>query len=78
MFAVLPKPERRIVKADKVFLANIITADKSAVLIRFRDGSTGLGADGMLILNEMVFNPFEGRSRRTVSLIHGAFRYVSD
>ena len=73
------KPERRIAKADKVFFSqNIITAGKSAVLIRFRDGSTlELGADGMLILNEMVFNPFEGRSRRTVSLIHGAFRYVS-
>ena len=73
------KPERRIAKADKVFFGqNIVTAGKSAVLIRFRDGSTlELGADGMMILNEMVFNPFEGRSRRTVSLIHGAFRYVS-
>ncbi|MCH7864616.1 MAG: FecR domain-containing protein, partial [Proteobacteria bacterium] len=72
-------PERRLVNADRVFFnENIVTAKRSVVVVQFRDGSTlELGPNGALVIDELVFNPFERTSRKVVSLLQGSFRYVS-
>ena len=71
--------ERRIINADKVFFnENLITSDDSVVVVQFRDGSTlELGPNGVLTLDEMVFNPVENQNTKTVSLLQGSFRYIS-
>ena len=73
------RPERNLVKADRVFFnENIVTAGASVVVVQFRDGSTlELGPNGALVIDELVFNPFERTSRKVVSLLQGSFRYVS-
>ncbi len=72
-------PAKRIVKAEKVFFNQaVITATDSAVVIQFRDGSTfELGPNGVMTLDEMVFNPFESKSVKVMTLVQGSFRYVS-
>ena len=71
--------KRRLVKADQVFFnENVITSKDSVVVLQFRDGSTfELGPDGLITLDELVFNPFEGKNTKVVSLIQGSFRYIS-
>ena len=71
--------ERRIVNADKVFFnENLITSDDSVVVVQFRDGSTlELGPNGLLTLDEMVFNPVENENFKAVTLLQGSFRYIS-
>ena len=60
------RPERKLVKADRVFFnENIVTAGASVVVVQFRDGSTlELGPNGALVIDELVFNPFERTSRK--------------
>ncbi len=72
-------PERKLVNADSIFFnENIVTAEKSVVVVQFRDGSTlELGPNGALVIDELVFNPFERTSRKVISLLQGSFRYVS-
>lgn len=73
------RPERRLVQADRVFFnENIVTAGESVVVVQFRDGSTlELGPNGALVIDELVFNPFERTSNKVLSLLQGSFRYVS-
>lgn len=71
--------ERKLVTEDKVFFnENIITAEESNVVIQFRDGSVlELGKNGALIIDDIVFNPFESKSEKAMRLLQGSFRYVS-
>ena len=73
------REDRELKQADKVFFSeNIITAGNSKVVLQFRDGSTlELGADAAMVIDELVFNPLERKSKKRMTLVQGAFRYVS-
>ena len=73
------KAKRKLIKSDQVYFnENLITSEDSVVVVQFRDGSTlELGPDALMTLDEMIFNPFKGKSIKVVTLIQGTFRYVS-
>jgi len=73
------KTKRKLIKSDQVYFnENLITSEDSIVVVQFRDGSTlELGPDALMTLDEMIFNPFKGKSIKVVTLIQGSFRYVS-
>jgi hypothetical protein len=70
---------RRIILAEKIFFnENIITGDDSVIVIQFRDGSTfEIGANGSAVIDELAFNPAEGKSSKIITLTQGTFRYIS-
>ena len=73
------KAKRKLIKSDQVYFnENLITSEDSIVVVQFRDGSTlELGPDALMTLDEMIFNPFKGKSIKVVTLLQGSFRYVS-
>ena len=73
------KAKRKLIKSDQVFFnENLITSEDSVVVVQFRDGSTlELGPNALMTLDEMIFNPFKGKSIKVVTLLQGSFRYVS-
>ena len=73
------KAKRKLIKSDQVYFnENLITSEDSIVVVQFRDGSTlELGPDALMTLDEMIFNPFKGKSIKVVTLLQGTFRYVS-
>lgn len=73
------QPRRRLVEAEKVFFAeNVFTTADAKAVLQFRDGSTlEVGPDGMVTIDELVFNPQRGRSGKIMSVVRGTFRYVS-
>ena len=73
------QPRRRLVEAEKVFYAeNVFTTASAKAVLQFRDGSTlEIGPDAMVTIDELVFNPKEGRSGKIMSVLRGTFRYAS-
>lgn len=70
---------RRMVEAEKVFFdENVFTTESAKAVLQFRDGSTlEIGPDAVVTVDELVFNPKQGRSGKVMSVLRGTFRYVS-
>ena len=64
---------------DAVFQGDVIeTGDGGAVGIIFADESAfSLGEDGLMVLDEMMYDPGAQEGESTISLLQGAFTFVS-
>ena len=64
---------------DAVYQGDVIeTADGAAVGIVFADESTfALGEEGRMVLDEMIYDPGEQEGQAAISLLQGAFTFVS-
>lgn len=69
----------RLTVGEDLFLNErvITTADSSAV-VEFRDRSTlEIGPNATVILDKSVYNPVESVSEKSITVVAGAFRFVS-
>ena len=56
----------------------VITTENSRSVVEFRDGSLlQVGPDAVLVLNKLVFNPFESKSEKVITAVKGSFRFIS-
>ncbi len=56
----------------------VITTQNSRSVVEFRDGSLlQVGPDAVLVLNKLVFNPFDSKSEKVITAVKGSFRFVS-
>lgn len=64
---------------DQVFQGDIVeTGGDGAIGITFADGTEmSLGAEGRLVLDEMIYDPDSGTGQSSFSLVSGAFSFVS-
>ena len=64
---------------DPVFQGDVIeTGDGAAIGIVFADESTfALGEEGRMVLDEMIYDPGEQEGQAAISLLQGAFTFVS-
>ena len=72
-------PRHRMVEAEKVFFdEHVFTTEAAKAVLQFRDGSTlEIGPDARVTVDEMVFNPKQGRSGKVMTVLRGTFRYAS-
>ena len=66
-------------EGDPIYQGDIVeTGEDGEVAIIFIDESAfSLGDGGRMVIDEMVFNPSEGEGSSSVSLVQGAFSFVS-
>jgi hypothetical protein len=63
---------------DVFFNERVITTKSSSAVLQFRDRSTlEVGPNATLIINRSVYNPVESVSEKTITVVAGAFRFVS-
>jgi hypothetical protein len=63
---------------DVFFNEHVITTKSSSAVLQFRDRSTlEVGPNATLIINRSVYNPAESVSEKTITVVAGAFRFVS-
>ncbi|GAA0592431.1 hypothetical protein GCM10009099_32440 [Caenispirillum bisanense] len=69
----------QLASGDRVFQGDIIeTAADGAIGITFVDNTEmSLGGDGRLVLDEMIYDPDSGSGQSSLSLVSGAFSFVS-
>jgi hypothetical protein len=67
-----------VVGEDLFFNEHIITTTTSSAVVEFRDRSTlEIGPDATIILDKSVYNPVESVSEKSITVVAGAFRFVS-
>ena len=73
------QPRRPMIEAEKVFFdEHVFTTEAAKAVLQFRDGSTlEIGPDARVTVDELVFNPTQGRSGKVMSVLRGTFRYAS-
>jgi hypothetical protein len=63
---------------DLFFNEHIITTTTSSAVVEFRDRSTlEIGPNATIILDKSVYNPIESVSDKSITVVAGAFRFVS-
>ena len=63
---------------DVFFNERLVTTKSSSAVLQFRDRSTlEVGPNATLIINKSVYNPVESVSEKTITVVAGAFRFVS-
>lgn len=69
---------RLIVGEDLFFNERIITTTVSSAVVEFRDRSTlEIGSNATVILDKAAYNPIESVSQKSITVVAGAFRFVS-
>jgi hypothetical protein len=63
---------------DLFFQEHLVTTKTSSAVVQFRDRSTlEVGPNATVIINRSVYNPVESVSEKTITVVSGAFRFVS-
>jgi hypothetical protein len=63
---------------DVFFNEKIITTTTSSAVVQFRDRSTlEIGPDATIVIDKAVFNPSESVSEKSITVVAGAFRFIS-
>jgi hypothetical protein len=71
-------PRQLTIGEDMFFNEHVITTKTSSAVLQFRDRSTlEVGPNATLIINRSVYNPVESVSEKTITVVAGAFRFVS-
>jgi len=71
-------PRLLYIGEDVIFNERVITTKTSSAVVQFRDRSTlEIGPNATVIINRSVYNPVESVSEKTITVVAGAFRYVS-
>jgi len=71
-------PRLLYIGEDVIFNERVITTKTSSAVLQFRDRSTlEIGPNATVIINRSVYNPVESVSEKTITVVAGAFRYVS-
>jgi hypothetical protein len=71
-------PQLVTVGGDVFFNERLITTKTSSTILQFRDRSTlEVGPNATVIINRSVYNPVESVSEKTITVVAGAFRFVS-
>lgn len=71
-------PKTVIVNEKMFFEERLITTADSQGVVEFRDGSLlQLGPNSIVTLDRFVFNPFESKVENAITVVAGAFRFVS-
>lgn len=67
-----------ILGEDLFFNEHIITTTTSSAVVEFRDRSTlEIGPNATIVLDKSVYNPIESVSEKSITVVAGAFRFVS-
>ena len=71
-------PRLLYIGEDVIFNERVITTKTSSAVLQFRDRSTlEIGPNATVIINRSVYNPVESVSEKTITVVAGAFRFVS-
>lgn len=71
-------PRPLAIGEDVFFNERVVTTKTSSAVLQFRDRSTlEVGPNATLIINKSVYNPVESVSEKTITVVAGAFRFVS-
>jgi hypothetical protein len=77
-FADGETPRPLIIGEDVFFNERVVTTKVSSAVLQFRDRSTlEVGPNATLVINRSVYNPVESVSEKTITVVAGAFRFVS-
>ncbi len=71
-------PHPLVIGEDLFFNERIVTTTSSSAVVEFRDRSTlEVGPNATIILDKSIYNPVESVSEKTITVVAGAFRFVS-
>jgi FecR protein len=71
-------PQPVVVGEDVFFDERVITTTDARAVVQFRDRSTlDIGPDATVVIDRSVFNPVESDSEKVITVVKGAFRFVS-
>jgi hypothetical protein len=71
-------PQPLALGEDLFFQEHLVTTKTSSAVVQFRDRSTlEVGPNATVIINRSVYNPVESVSEKTITVVSGAFRFVS-
>jgi hypothetical protein len=71
-------PQPVVVGEDVFFDERVITTTDARAVVQFRDRSTlDIGPDASVVIDRSVFNPVESDSEKVITVVKGAFRFVS-
>ena len=72
------EPKRMVVGEDVFFDERVITTTAARAVVQFRDRSTlDIGPDATVVIDRSVFNPEESNTEKVMTVVKGAFRFVS-
>jgi hypothetical protein len=71
-------PHVVVLGEDVFFSERVVTTTDSSAVVEFRDRSTiEIGPDAVMVIDKAVFNPEESVSEKSITIVSGAFRFVS-